>query len=281
VLLIIALWMVSSAVNGITAAIRNDPDPVAGGPFPTVTPTSTPSSESSGPDLINDGKLMVAVPEGFGSAERAHGVGNYAGFDLALLDLVAHDLGAASVDTGKHASVKTRVGMLRRGEADLALFEITPQLQREVDIVGPYLVNDVRLAVPASSPATGLDTLGDGKVCAPRDSTAATELTGRLGERLITRARLDNCANLLGTNVTAIVGDEIALRTLPAMAAGELRLVGAPLGKTEYGIGVPPDDSVLYERVQAVLRKVIRNNTWKQRYETYLGAPAPTPPTIR
>lgn len=280
ILLIIVLWMVNSAISGVTAVIRNDPDPVQGGPFPTATPSDAPGRTPS-TDLINDGKLRVAVPEGFGPAKREPGAGNDAGFDLALLQLVADNLGAASVDTGKQAPVKTRVGMLTRGEADLALFEITPQLQREVDIVGPYLVNDLRLVVPANSPITGLDSLGNGTVCAPRDSPAATELTGRPGERLITRAHLDNCADLLGTRVSGIVGDEIALRSLPTVANGELRMVGDPLGKVEYGIGVPPGDTVRHERVEAALRRAIDNGTWKQRYATYLGAPAPDPPALR
>lgn len=280
VLLIIVLWMVNSAINGVTAVIRNDPDPVQGGPFPTATPSSAPGRTPS-TGLISDGKLRVAVPEGFGPARGAAGAGDYAGFDLALLRLVADDLGAASVDTGKQAPVKTRVGMLSRGEADLALFEITPQLRRDVDIVGPYLVDDLRLVVPATSPATGLDSLGEGKVCAPRDSPAVTGLTSRLGERLITRAHLDSCADLLGTRVAGIVGDEITLRSLPRMANGELHMVGDPLGKTEYGIGVPPGVTGRHERVEAALRRAIDNGTWKQRYETYLGRPAPDPPALR
>ena len=286
ILIMITLWVVGSAVNGIAAVFRNDPDPVPGGPFPTATPTSAPSSGPPVPDLINDSKLIVAVPEGFGPegfgpGGSAPGSGNYAGFDLALLDLVADDLGATSVNTGKQAPVTTRVGMLTRGEADLGLFEITPQRRAEVDLVGPYLVSDLRLAVPAGSPVTGLDSLGDDKVCAPKDSPAAQALTGRLGERLVTRARFSECAGLLGTRVSAIAADEIALRALPEMATGELRMVGAALGSTEYGIGLQPGDTVLRDRVAAVLRKAIADGTWRRLYEQNIGAPAPAPPTIR
>lgn len=278
-LLFSALWVLGSAVNQVTAVFRNDPDPVAGSPFDTVTPTNPPSSQNPAIGLINDG-LRVAVPEGFAPAQRSSGVDNYAGFDLALLELVANDLGATSVDTGKQVPVQLRVGMLSRAEADLALFEITPQLQGEVDIVGPYLVNDLHLIVPTDSSVTGLKSLGDGKVCAPRDSPAALELTGRLGERLITRPHLDDCANLLGAGVSAMAGDEIALRALPGRTE-ELRMVGEPLGKTEYGIGVPPEDTVLRDRIKAVLHEAVGNGTWTQLYERYLGAPAPTPPTVR
>lgn len=281
ILLITALWVLGSAVNGITAMFRNDPDPVAGSPFDTVTPTSPPSSGPSA-DLINGGKLIVAVPPGFGSGERSSGLGNYAAFDLAVLELVAHDLGANSVSTDKRVPTNIRTYMLTgpTKQADLALFEITPQLRTEVDIVGPYLVSDLRLAMPADSPQTGLASLGNGKVCAPEGSPAATELAGKLGERLTTRASLGDCVNLLGTRVAAIAGDEIALRALPAMQTGELRMVGEPLGKTEYGIGVPTGAEVLRERITAVLRGAVADGKWKDLYEKYLGAPAPAPPTI-
>ncbi|MGH4019931.1 MAG: transporter substrate-binding domain-containing protein, partial [Pseudonocardiaceae bacterium] len=174
-----------------------------------------------------------------------------------------------------------RVGMLTRGEADLGLFEITPQRRTEVDLVGPYLVSDLRLAVPAGSPVTGLDSLGDDKVCAPKDSPAAQALRGRLGERLVTRARFSDCAGLLGSRVSAIAADEIALRTLPEMTTGKLQMVGAPLGTTEYGIGLRPGDTVLRERVATVLRKAVDDGTWQRLYELHIGAPSPTPPTIR
>ncbi|MGH3660045.1 MAG: transporter substrate-binding domain-containing protein, partial [Micromonosporaceae bacterium] len=279
ILLITALWVLGSAVNGITAMFRNDPDPVAGSPFDTVT-TSPPSSGPTA-DLINGGKLIVAVPPGFGAGGRTPGSGDYAGFDLALLDLVAHDLGAASVDTGKQTSEKTRLGMLTRGEADLGLFEITPQRHSGVDIVGPYLLSELRLAVPSTSPVTGVDSLGDGDVCAPRDSPAATALADRLGQRLKTRASLNACVSLLGEGVTAIAADDVALRALPEQANGELRMVGDPLGSTQYGIGVSAGDAVLRERITAVLRKAVADGTWALLYEQYLGAPAPTPPTIR
>jgi len=45
-LFLLTLWALGSAVNGITAAFRNDPPPVAGSPFDPVSPTSRPSSRN-------------------------------------------------------------------------------------------------------------------------------------------------------------------------------------------------------------------------------------------
>lgn len=284
ILLYAALWALSSAVNGITAMFSNDPGPVAGSPFDRVPPTNPPSTGAPDADLIVGGKLFVAVQEMPGLAERSTGSGGYAGFDIALLDLIAPVLG---VDPGaisyKPAPTGTAIGMLTRREADLALggFAITPQRRAEVGVAGPYLESSLRLAVSSDSPVTGLDSLGQERVCAPRDSPATAALASRLGDRLTIRANLAACENLLGSGVTAIVGDDIALGSLPATVSGELRMVGEPLGTTEYGIAVPPDDDVLRERVNAVLRKAIDDGTWARLYAEYLGTPVPAPPAIR
>ncbi|MGH4012554.1 MAG: transporter substrate-binding domain-containing protein [Pseudonocardiaceae bacterium] len=283
VLLFAALWVLGSTVNAITAVFREDP--VAGSPFEPVTTTSSPSSGSPTIDLIAQrGRLIVAIQEAPGLAERSPGSNDYTGFDIALLELLARDLGADPTDTSfKPIPASSREAALHRGEADVVLggYEITAQRRAEVGIAGPYLVSPLRLAVPSDSPATGLDSLGDGEVCAPRDSPAATELAGKLGERLTTRGSLGACANLLGSGVDAIAGDQGALNALLTRTSDELRVVGAPLGSTDYGIGLPPGDKVLRDRVNEALRTAIADGTWTRLYEKHLGAPAPTPPTIR
>ncbi|MGH8921982.1 MAG: transporter substrate-binding domain-containing protein, partial [Actinomycetes bacterium] len=217
ILLFALLWAVGSAVNGVTAMFR--PDPVAGGPFDRVAPTVPASTGPPTADLILGGQLFVAVQEMPGLAERAPGSGSYAGFDIALLDLIARDLGVDPPEAVfKPAPANTAIGMLTRGEANLALggFTITPQRSAQVSIAGPYLESELRLAVPSTSAVTSLDALGSGEVCVPRGSPAAEALAGRLAERLTTRASLGACANLLGQSVTAIIGDDLALRRLPA-----------------------------------------------------------------
>ncbi|MFN2495203.1 MAG: transporter substrate-binding domain-containing protein [Pseudonocardiaceae bacterium] len=285
-LLIAPLWALGSCIQGTAAVFRNEPDPVSGSPFDTVIPTRPPSSGSPTIDRITQrGKPIVALQQVPGLADRSPGPRGYAGFDFALLDLIARDLGVdpAEVSVKPIPAATIGIGMLKRGEADFALggFEITAQRRAEVGIAGPYLVRPLRLAVPADSPVRSLDSLGDGAVCAPADSPAATMLAVRLGHRLITRASLAACASLLGRAVEAIAGDQAALYALPALATGELQLVGEPLGTTEYGIGLPPGDDVLRERVTAVLRTAVNDGTWARLYAEHLGTPVPTPPAIR
>jgi ABC-type amino acid transport substrate-binding protein len=175
-------WMLSRAVDGVTDRFRDHPAPVAGSPFDTVAPARPASSGSPTIDRITRrGKLIVAIEEKPGLAQRSPGSGGYTGFDIAMLDLIARDLGVDPARTSfKPLTGGSREAALGRGEADLALggYAITARRSAEVGIAGPYLV----------------------------------------------------------------------------------------LGSTEYGIGLPPGDPVLRERVTAVLRRAIDDGTWARRY---------------
>lgn len=282
VLVIAVFWLLGQVIAVVTGLSREPP--VVGSPFDTVAPPLPVSSGSPAIDRITRrGRLIVAIQETAGLAQRSPGSRDYTGFDVALLGLIADDLGVDPAATNvKPLTAGSREAALGRGEADLVLggYEITPQRRDEVGIAGPYLARPLRLAVPANSPVTGLNSLGPGPVCAPADSAAAATLAAR-GVGLQTRATVEACVSLLGGRVKAIAGDQAAVTALLAKAPGTLRMVGELLGTTEYGIGLPPGDQVLRERVTAVLRHAIDDGTWARLYAQYLGAPVPDPPVPR
>ncbi|MGH3782583.1 MAG: transporter substrate-binding domain-containing protein [Pseudonocardiaceae bacterium] len=197
VLVIVALWVLGRAVDGATDLFHDHPVPVAGNPFDTVAPARPASSGSPTIDrIVRRGKLIVAIQETPGLAHRSSNSGGYTGFDIAMLDLIIHDLGVDPARTSfKPLTAGSREAALARGEADLAIggYEITAAPSAEVGIAGPYLV----------------------------------------------------------------------LRT------------------TEYGIGLPPGDPVLRERVTTVLRRAIDDGTWARLYAQYLGTPVPNSPVLR
>lgn len=202
VLVIGVLWVLGRVVDGVTDLFR--PAPVAGSPFDTVAPPPPATSGSPTIDrVVRRGKLIVAIQEAPGLAQRSPGSTTYTGFDIALLDLITRDLGVDPAATSfKPLPGSSREAALGRGEADLVLggYKITPQRRAEVDIAGPYLVRP---------------------------------------------------------------------------------LVGEPRGSTEYGIGLPPGDRVLRDRVTAVLRRAIDDGIWARLYTEYLGTPVPSPPVPR
>lgn len=275
-----ALWVLDRIVD----VFGDRPVPVAGSPFDSVAPQRPASSGSLTLDRIAQrGKLIVAIQEAPGLAQRSPGSGDYTGFDIALLGLIARDLGVdPAATTFKPLTAGSREAAVSRGEADLVLggYEITPQRSDEVGVAGPYLTRPLRLAVPATSPVTGLDSLGSGEVCVPAASPAAAALAAR-GVQLQTRPTVESCVALLKGRVAAIAGDQAAVAAVLAKAPGTLRLVGEPLGTTEYGIGLPAGDHKLRERITAVLRHAIDDGTWARLYAEYLGTPVPNPPALR
>jgi glutamate transport system substrate-binding protein len=281
-LLFAVLWVASFAINGMVAKFDPERKPVTGTANSTFTPP--PSSGSPTIDRITQrGWLIVGVDEAAGLAEGSP-AGEYTGFDVELARLVARDLGVDPAKTEfKELPVslaEQRVGAGKEIQLVLGGYEVTAQRRAEGRVAGPHLVSPLRLAVPAGSPVTSLDSLGDGQVCAPEGSAAAAALADRVGKRLVTRRSLDACAQLLRGPVQAIAADQAALHALPALADGRLRLVGEPLGTAEYGFGLPSGDEVFRERINAVLRRAIADGTWARLYAEHLGTPVPAPPLI-
>lgn len=206
-LVIAAWWMLGRAVDGVSALFSDHPAVVAGSTFDTVAPARPARSGSPTIDRITSrGRLIVAIQEAPGLAARSPDSGGYTGFDVALLGLIARDLGVDPARTGfRPLAANNREAALGRAEVDLVLggYEITAARSAEVGIAGPYLVSPLHLVVPTTSPVT------------------------------------------------------------------------------EYGIGLPPGDPQLRERVTAVLRHAMDDGTWARLYTEYLGTPVPSPPVLR
>ncbi|HEV7830627.1 MAG TPA: transporter substrate-binding domain-containing protein [Pseudonocardiaceae bacterium] len=282
VLVIAAMWLVGRAVDSINALFG--PPAISGNPLGSVAPARPPSSGSPTIDRIAQrGKLIVAIQESPGLAQRSSGSSPYTGFDIALLDLIAHDLRVDPARTSfKPLPASVRDAALNRGEADLLLggYEIPASQDSHVDSAGPYLVRPLQVAVPASSPVSDLRSLGQREVCAPAGSPAATALAAR-GVTLQTRSTLATCADLLGGRIGAVAGDQAAVAALLSRTPRTLRMLTEPLGTTAYGVGLPPGDPVLHDRITAVLRRAIEDGTWARLYAEYLGTPVPGPPALR
>ena len=281
VLVVAAMWLAGRAVEGFNALFA--PPVVAGSPLGTAAPARPAGSGSPTIDRITQrGRLIVAIQDMPGLAQRSSNSGGYSGFDVALAELIARNLGVDPARTSfKPLPASVRQAALGRGEADLALggYQITG-MQPTDRAAGPYLVRVLQLAVPTASRATGVNSLGQGQVCASDGSSAAAVLVGR-GVTVQTRATLAACADLLGGRVEAIAGDQDAVGAVVSQTPGALRVLAEPLGTTGYGVGLPPGDPVLHDRITEVLRHAIDDGTWARLYAQYLGSPVPNPPVPR
>lgn len=138
------LALLGRAADGVAALFVDEPDAVAGSPFDTVAPSTPASSGSEVVDrIVARDRLIVAMQEVPGLVERDPATGDYTGFEIALLDLVARELGVDPERTSfKPLPAGLRAGALERGEVDLVAggYEITDQRRGEVAFAGPYLI---------------------------------------------------------------------------------------------------------------------------------------------
>jgi len=145
VVAVAALALLDRAADGVAALFVDEPDAVAGSPFDTVAPSTPAGSGSEVVDrIVARDRLIVAVQEVPGLVQRDPATGEYTGFDIALLDLVARGLGADPERTSfKPLPAGSREAALERGEVDLVAggYEITDQRRSEVTFAGPYLIN--------------------------------------------------------------------------------------------------------------------------------------------
>ena len=139
------LALLGRAADGVAALFVDEPDAVAGSPFDTVAPSTPAGSGSEVVDrIVARDRLIVAVQEVPGLVERDPATGDYTGFEIALLDLVARGLGVDPERTSfKPLPTGSREAALERGEVDLVAggYEITDQRRDEVAFAGPYLVS--------------------------------------------------------------------------------------------------------------------------------------------
>lgn len=144
VVAVAALALLDRAADGVAALFVDEPDAVAGSPFDTVAPSAPAGSGSEVVDrIVARDRLIVAVQEVPGLVQRDPATGEYTGFDVALLDLVARELGVDPERTSfKPLPAGSREAALERGEVDLVAggYEITDQRRAEVAFAGPYLL---------------------------------------------------------------------------------------------------------------------------------------------
>ncbi|HET9255408.1 MAG TPA: hypothetical protein VFO16_09430 [Pseudonocardiaceae bacterium] len=180
VLMYSTTWLAGWAFGGIASLLgyQSQPAPITGSPIPAGTPAGLVGSGASAPSgpaarsdsptigsifnhtMNHQGQLRVAIHESPGLAQLASsGSLRYTGFDIALLEVIAHGLGANPVLTTFKPSPDASSGetLLGTGDADLMIgdYKITALQKLDVSVAGPYLVRsgiEYGIGLPARDP---------------------------------------------------------------------------------------------------------------------------------
>ncbi len=147
----------------------------------------------------------------------------------------------------------------QRGKLIVAIQE-APGLARRSPSSGGYTGFDIAL----------LDLIARGLGVDPA-RTSFKPLTANSREAALSRGEADL---ILG-------GYEITPQRSATVGIAGPYLVRPGTIEIEYGVGLPPGDPVLHQRVTAVLQHAIDDGTWARLYAEYLGTPVPNPPVLR
>jgi glutamate transport system substrate-binding protein len=211
----------------------------------------------------NDGGLVIGVRAGRPGLVTRLPDGRFTGFDIAVAQYVARELGYRDDQIGY---------TFDPARADLVVGDPLPASSRYV--AGPYLVTSTEILVRTGDlTITRLHDLARKRVCATKDDSRT--MVGKFGAKwkavFLAQANVPAaCAPLLADGRTdAIVADAPVLAGLQAQYPGRFRFAGRPLTTKTYGIGT--GSAAQRDQVNDALRHMFDDGTWKQAVIDHLG----------
>ncbi|MFI9650214.1 transporter substrate-binding domain-containing protein [Streptomyces sp. NPDC052040] len=241
-------------------------------------------SAVGGVDLVKAGSLTTCTHLPYPPFQsEIHG--KVQGFDVALVDLVAKNLGVKQqiVDT-PFENFKTGA-FLNSGQCDLAAagMTITPERKKNVDFSDPYF--DATQAVLVDS-KSGIGSLADlkakGKKLGTQAQTTGEDYAKKQGFDPISFESSDAVLNGLRTGqVQGVVIDyPVAQGWLKDKAtAGAFKLVGNLTTGEQYGFTVKKGNTKLLAAVNKAIADAKADGTYQKLYEQWIGPYKPSVPT--
>lgn len=203
--------------------------------------------------------------------------GKVQGFDVALIDLVAGDLGVkqAIVDT-PFENFKTGA-FLNSGQCDLAAagMTITPERKKNVDFSDPYFDATQAVLVDKKSGVNSLaDVKAKGKKLGAQAQTTGEEYAAKQGFDSVSFESSDAVLNGLRTGqVQAVIIDyPVVQGWLKDKAnANAFKVVDNLNTGEQYGFTVKKGNTKLLAEINRAIKQAKADGTYKKLYEKWIG----------
>lgn len=235
----------------------------------TIAPLAGCGSTSS--DATSEHTINIGIK--FDQPGLGYKNGNdYSGFDVSAAKYVAKELGYSSDEiVWKEAPSKQRETLLENGDVDLvfATYSITDDRKKVVEFGGPYFVAGQDLLIRSTDKSiTGPDSLDGKKLCSVTGSTSAQIIKDHYADKvqLMEQSGFAECTTaLISGTVDAVTTDDIILAGLAAAKGdGQLKVVGKPFSQERYGVGIPKGQTETVKKVNAALKKMVDDGSWKK-----------------
>ncbi|MEU0677866.1 glutamate ABC transporter substrate-binding protein [Streptomyces sp. NPDC006172] len=205
--------------------------------------------------------------------------GSFSGFDVDVATYVAKELGYEPKQI-EFVETKSsdRENALSRGDVKfiVASYSINDKRKAKVDFAGPYLLAHQDLLVKTDSKiAKGADLNGK-NLCSVAGSTSAQNVKDKIAPQANLRRNsgYSECiAALQSGAVDAVTTDDSILAGYAAQDKfkGQFKLVGEQLSNENYGIGVKKGDKATVDKINAALKKMVDDGSWKKAVDKNFG----------
>lgn len=258
----------ASAAPDVTASLR----PMASLPRPMQMPEGSTMRR-----IEERGRLIVGV------SQDKYGIGylnpltnELEGFDIDIAKTMARAIfgderriqfvAVASAD---------RIPLIQQGRVDMVIstFTINAARKNDINFSEVYYMAGQKILVHRDSTARSIADLSGRRVCAPRGSTSAKNITTANPQAiLVETTEFTDCLVLFQMRqVDAISTDDVILAGL-ARQDPFARVVGTSFTAEPYGIGISRDQADLVRFVNAVLVQMKSDGTWRRIYDRWFGA---------
>jgi glutamate transport system substrate-binding protein len=234
--------------------------------------------DAAGGDPGSGGKVVIGIKfdqPGLGLKEGD----KYTGFDVAVANYVAKDLGYTDVEFKESPSAQ-RETLLQSGQVKMifATYSITDDRKQKVSFAGPYFIAGQDLLVKADNTSiTGPDSLNGKKLCSVTGSTSAKKIKDNYasGVQLQEYDGYSKCVEALSSGqIDAVTTDNTILAGFAAQPQyqGKLKVVGKPFSEERYGVGIAKGDSDLCTKINSALEKMESDGSWQKAFDDNLGS---------
>lgn len=229
--------------------------------------TSTKSKK-----LVEEGYLTIGTEAQFAPFEIIKADGSFYGFDIALGEALAKELGLKPkfVDTD-FASI---IASLGAGKFDVAMsaMTITEERKKTINFSDSYFDAGLSMAVPASSTKKTVNDLNGAIVGVQLGTTGdlyASELKNVKEIKRYNHAP-DAFLDMKNGKLDAVINDDVVSKPIIASDPTSFKIVGGLLTVEQYGIAIPKENEALLIKVNAALKKLKENGTYDQIYNQYI-----------
>jgi polar amino acid transport system substrate-binding protein len=192
------------------------------------------------------------------------------GFEVDIIDAIGRILGRPALFVQNQWD--GLIPGLERGNYDVVVsgLEITPDRAQVVHFTRPYYVTFEQLAVRSeTNDIQSLEDCRGKRVGTLKGSLAQRMLEAREGVIVLSYdGQINAYEDLANGRLDAVLMDHIiALYNVTSMP--QLKMVGAPIGRLEYGIAVRKEDAALLDQINGALEQMIASGELRRILEDW------------